>query len=258
MWEQQELETLYRALYHRKSVRKFTPEPLGDEEMRRLGKATHKTVPLTQGAGVAFRVLEPAHLKGMISAKAPHYLAVYAGPEEEAQINAAFQLQQVDLWLSAQGLGSCWLGMPNPVPEAAKAAGLEFVVALAFGNPAEAVHRSGASEFKRKTMGEISNIDVAALEELLEPVRLAPSGTNRQPWYLTRGEAAIHLHGKRNGPLTKMLFGDRPALDLGIALCHLWLAAQEEGLLDKMAQVEGVSSPAGYRYVWSMLCKETL
>lgn len=256
MWEQDELTGLYQAVFHRKSVRKYAAEPLPDELLAELGKATQKTVPLSPGEKAAFRVLEHSHLKGIISAKAPHYLAVYAGPGEEAITSAAFQLQQMDLWLSARGIGSCWLGMPKPALEAAKAAGMDFVVVLAFGTPAEEVHRSDLSQFKRKTLGEISNIDNSALDELLEPVRLAPSGSNRQPWYLTAGPNAVQLHGKKNNLITKAIYGNMPLLDVGIALCHLWLAGGEKGVLDRMEAETGVTSPPGYGYVWSLMRKE--
>jgi len=95
-------------------------------------------------------------------------------------MNAVFLLQQVDLYLSAKNLASCWLGMAKlakGVPTLMN--GLEFVIMLAFGNTTEPIHRANTFDFKRHDLSAISS--VAGADELLEPVRLAPSASNTQP-----------------------------------------------------------------------------
>jgi nitroreductase len=248
MYEKPELERLYQAIPRRKSVRKYAPKALGQDARDAVLARTAKLMPFLPGMPVAFRILPEAQVKGMVSAKAPHYLAVYAANEYMAQVNAAFMLQQMDLWLSAQGLGSCWLGMPNPAPEAANAEGLPFLVMLAFGAAAEDVHRADTSEFRRKAAAEITGI--AGAEAPVEALRLAPSAVNRQPWRLAGDASALRLCGKKNNMLQKMMFGDMPRMDMGIALCHLWLAAESQGKFqgfEHEAAPEDI--PAGFEYV---------
>jgi nitroreductase len=248
MYEKPELERLYNAIFHRKAVRKYAQKALEQDALDAVMARTGKLTPFLPETPVAFRILAEAQVKGMVSAKTPHYLAVYTANEYMAQVNAAFMLQQMDLWFSAQGLGSCWLGMPNPAPEAAVCEGLPFLVMLAFGAPAEEVHRKELSEFKRKTAEEITGVTGA--ERLVEAMRLAPSAVNRQPWYLTGTADVLRLCGRKNNMLQKMMFGDMPRMDMGIALCHLWLAAESQGAFkgfERETAPQGV--PAGFEYV---------
>jgi nitroreductase len=248
MYEKPEIERLYNAIFKRKSVRKYAPKALEQDAQDAIMARTGKLKALQPETPVAFRILTEAQVKGMVSAKTPHYLAVYAANEYMAQVNAAFMLQQMDLWLSAQGLGSCWLGMPNPAPGAAACEGLPFLVMLAFGAPAEEAHRKEISEFKRKTAAEITGITGA--EKLVEALRLAPSAVNRQPWYLAGDSSALRLCGKKNNMLQRMMFGDMPRMDMGIALCHLWLAAENQGVFQGFEREAAPDDiPDGFEYV---------
>lgn len=62
----------------------------------------------------------------------------------------------------------------------------------------------------------------------LEMVRLAPSAVNRQPWRAVVTDNAVHFYLKR----AKLGGGafDMQKIDLGIALCHFALAAEESGI----------------------------
>jgi len=255
MWGKTGLDSLYDAIYRRKSVRKYEPTPLRQEVLDDiLQKTSELTSPAPESSAV-FRILSAKQVKGMVPAKAPHYLAVYAKVGLEARVNAGFQLQQMDLWLSAQGIGTCWLGMPNPSTEVKEADGLPFVIMLAFGTPAEAVYRKSITEFKRKSLLEITNL--SGMDRLLEPVRLAPSAMNRQPWYLTGSVRALRLSGKNNNIISKAMLGDMPQMDMGIALCHLWLAVEKESkFLSFEREVSPKSVPGGYSYVWTVNLKQ--
>ena len=79
----------------------------------------------------------------------------------------------------------------------------------------------------------------AALAELLEPARLAPSAMNSQPWWFSAEGKAIHVWRKQIG-LKKLLLGSMNLIDVGIALCHAVLAIEHAG---KAFSVE-VNAPA--------------
>src|SRR5690606_38406218 len=97
--------------------------------------------------------------------------------------NAGYILQQLDLYLSANGLGSCWLGIAKPTKDESFFSGLKFVITLAFGKPAEKLHRNEIGEFNRLPLDKIR--DAVGMDNLLEPARLAPSANNSQRWYFT-------------------------------------------------------------------------
>lgn len=136
-------------------------------------------------------------------------------------------LQQMDLYFSANGLGSCWLGIPQLTKEATSASNLEFTILMSFGIPKELLYRTDASEFKRKPLRDITNI--ADADELLEPVRLAPSAVNLQNWYFTGKKQAIHAYSAKAGFLRNIVGGSFFPMNVGIALCHLQLSAEHYG-----------------------------
>ena len=101
--------------------------------------------------------------KGLFGITAPHYLIFGSEEKDGAYENIGFIGQQMDLFFSELGLGSCWLGASKPGEKEASA--LPFVICMAFGKPAEALHRE-LSEFKRKPLTEISEGDDKRIELL--------------------------------------------------------------------------------------------
>jgi nitroreductase len=94
-------------------------------------------------------------------------------------------MQQMDLFFSANDIGSCWQALPQPNKEILESSELEFIILMPFGKPAESLHRANVSEFKRKSLKKIT--DIIGADYLLEAARLAPSGGS-EPWYFTGNE----------------------------------------------------------------------
>ena len=136
-------------------------------------------------------------------------------------------LQQMDLFLSARGIGSCWQGIPKPTKELLKSSNLEFVIFIAFRQPSEQLHRTDVSEFKRKSLQEITNIKDA--DVLLEAVRLAPSATNSQPWFFTGDNKFMHVYSVKLGFIKSLIVKKYIPIDVGIAIYHLHVAAEHFG-----------------------------
>ena len=68
------------------------------------------------------------------------------------------------------------------------------------------------------------------LAQPLELVRWAPSAVNKQPWRAVAGENAVHFYLKHTRGFVSDTVGDMQKIDMGIALCHFALAAEENGL----------------------------
>lgn len=141
-------------------------------------------------------------MRGLIQAKAPHYVVAFSEEKPDYLLNAGYMLQQIDLSLSSAGLGCCWQGRPKPTRDLG-ASGLSFVIALALGRAREPLHRSSVGEFKRKALSDISSGRISA--ELLEPIRLAPSPS--QPWFFTGGDDTVNAYCVTRGGLRSKLFG---------------------------------------------------
>jgi hypothetical protein len=162
-------------------------------------------------------------------------------------------LQQMDLFLSRNGIASCWQGIPSPKKELVKSSNLKFIIFMAFGKPQdpETMHRSNIKEFKRKQLTGIT--EIKGVDEILEAVRIAPSAANRQPWYFTGTENFINAYMSKPGVL-KSIIGKYPQMDVGIALYHLKVSANHFGMKSKILldETARMNAPNGTEYIASM------
>jgi nitroreductase len=221
--------------------------PLPTDKLVRLKEYASRAKPLDESIRYEFVCLGSAEVRNLLPIKAPHYICLYSQIKGNYLMNAGFLLQQIDLYLSDNNLASCWLGVAKPSKEVPKLMnGLEFVIMLAFGNTTELIHRANTSEFKRKNLSEISS--VAGADTILEPVRLAPSASNSQPWYFSRAEDVITVSRKKLNLLKAQLYGKLNQIDIGIALFHLWLSLDHQG---KVASYNfgKDAAPRGYEFM---------
>jgi len=238
---------LYDSIFSRKSTRKFQTEALPAEQLTQIHNFIKTLKPLFPQIHTNIELTGPYDVKGMLAAKAPHYLLLYSEKMDGYLLNAGFLIQQVDLFLSSAGLGSCWLGM-------AKAAAptkndMEYVIMLAFGKAQDSTRREGVSAFKRRELSEIAS----GFDNRLEAVRLAPSSTNSQPWYFVCKKDCIHVYRKQLGILKAAMYNTMNQIDMGIALCHLYLASEKQGLSFSFS-TETEKSPVvdGYQCIGSV------
>jgi nitroreductase len=218
---------LYEAIFKRKSVRDYDPTPLDQNRLDEITRNLQTLTPMAPDIKTEFKIISPDQVSRKLSNKAPHYIVAFSEAKGAYKANLGYMLQQIDLYFSANGLGSCWLGIPQPAKEVTDASKLQFVILMSFGNPKEPLHRADASEFKRKRLSEITNIQGA--DELLEPVRLAPSAINLQNWYFTGSKQAVHAYSAKAGFMRNFVGGNYYPVNVGIALCHLRLSAEHIG-----------------------------
>ncbi|MGZ7210381.1 MAG: nitroreductase family protein, partial [Methanobacterium sp.] len=149
----------------------------------------------------------------------------------------------------------CWQGIPRPKKELLVSSNLEFIILIALGKTSESLHRSSVSEFKRKSIQEIS--DVKGADELLEAARLAPSAGNGQPWFFTGNENIIHAYSIKPGFIRGLMAKKYIPIDVGIALCHLNISAEHHGKKTeiKVDKTAPDYSDKGYEYVISLMVK---
>jgi nitroreductase len=221
-------ETLYEAIFKRKSIRDYDPTPLDQNRLEEITKKLQTLTPILPDIKTEFKIISPDQVTRKLRLKAPHYIAAFAEAKDNYKVNVGFMLQQMDLYFSASGLGSCWLGIPQPTKEVTDSTKLEFVILMSFGKSNEELYRKDTSEFHRKALAEITEIKDA--DELLEPTRIAPSAVNLQNWYFNGNKKEIHVYSTKANFLRNALGGSYYPVNMGIALCHLQLAAQHYGL----------------------------
>jgi nitroreductase len=238
---------LFKTIFKRKSVRKYAMTPLPPEKFTQIQNYASVAKPLDTSIRYEFSYMGEEDVKGLLAIKAPHYICIFSEKKQGYLVNAGYLLQQIDLYLSANHLGSCWLGMgklSKNIPSIKD--GMEFVIMLAFGEAAEPVHRKGINEFNRKSLSDIST--VGGVEELLEPVRLAPSATNSQPWLFSGTRDQIIVCREKLNFIKTPLYEKINQIDMGIALYHLMLSLEyykKTAILD----FETTSVPAGQEFI---------
>ncbi len=243
-------EELYQSIFKRKSVRKFEAAPLDEATMSSIRSFISTVRPMFPEIRTELKFMTSDEVRGMFKVSAPHFLGVFSEEKGSYAANAGFLLQQVDLFLSNKGIGSCWQGGPKPTKKVSSGEGLEYVMMIAFGGPTEPVHRNSVAEFKRGPAQDIT--DIKGSDAVLEAARLAPSGMNNQSWYFTGGNGLIHAHSAKS-----LVTDSMNRVNVGIALCHMWLAATHEGqkvefVIDRTPEA---APPKGFSYNASMMFK---
>ena len=98
---------LYQAIFKRRSIRKYDMNPLSNEVMQSVNSFALSAKPLDSSIRYEFSWLTTNDVKNLLPIKAPHYVCIYSEKKEGYLMNAGFVLQQIDLFLSSNNLGSC-------------------------------------------------------------------------------------------------------------------------------------------------------
>ena len=227
---------LYDYISKRKSTRKYDIEPLGEDERMQVLQYAKTLKPLYPDIKIEYEIT--SEVKGFLSAKAPCYFIISSEEKDGYLENVGFMFQQMDLFLSDRGFGSCWLGMAKPT--FASKTGLVFVIALAFGKAADSPHRE-LSEFRRKPLSDISS----GYDDRMEAARLAPSAVNNQNWFFVANNGSIEVFCKKSAI---SMVDKTNRIDIGIALCHLFVATEHSGK-DFVFIKETGKEKKGYIYI---------
>jgi hypothetical protein len=190
-----------------------------------------------------------------------------------------YLMERIILYATDIGLGTCWLGGTFTRSRFAKkisAAGGETVPAVAsIGYIAEGgrsvvtmrklvgAHNRQPWEnmfFRDKFGKPLSTDDAGAYAVPLEMVRIGPSATNKQPWRIIKDGNTWHFYLQRtkgygNSFTFKLLrLADLQRVDMGIAMSHFELTANETGLKGKWTvrepQVKKPDSLTEYTVSW--------
>ena len=233
-------------IYRRKSVRKYTGEPVDEKTVAGILEFCRQAKPLVPEIAYKAMVVDRAQVRFYLPWKTPQLLAIFSETKPGYLENVGFVFQQVELYLQSIGLGACWLGLGKfRKSELPQVEGMEFVIFIAFGIPDEELCRKELSEFQRKALSQITDKE----DSRLECARLAPSSTNSQPWYFTHEGDTIHAFCNDAGFLRHKLLGSMNCVDMGIALAHLYLENEDTF---RFFSTEPKDIPKGHRYTGSL------
>ena len=201
------------------------------------------------------------------------YLGALIADEETAPEALGYEFEQLVLYATSLGLGTCWLG--GTFNRGAFAAAMDigeselFPIISPVGYPA--AQQRITERLFRRTLGAdkrmpwdslffhndfgkpLSREAAGRYEYPLEMLRMAPSAVNLQPWRVVLDGNAFHFFEKhaRGGKVVGTV--DMQRIDVGIAMCHFHLAAQETGLSGRFVrnQPDTLNIPENTTYVAS-------
>ena len=269
------MENIAKLVRDRRSVRTYEVRTLSSEDMDKLSSFMER-IENPYGIPVKFKLLDGKTRKLkcpvisgtdlFIGAKVPRV------PHMEEAVGYSFEM--LVLYAQSLGLGTVWVGgtMDRAAFERAMdlAENERMPCMTPIGYPAqklsvkESLMRKGVRADSRAPFASLfydggfdkplAPEQAGALAQPLELVRWAPSAVNKQPWRVVVKENAAHFYLKHAKGVVSDAVGDMQKVDLGIALCHFALAAEENGLnIQFCINDPGVAAESDTEYIASYL-----
>ncbi|MDR0681227.1 MAG: hypothetical protein LBG15_05185 [Dysgonamonadaceae bacterium] len=257
--------SIIESIKQRKSVRTYTSQPLSKELKDKIENFIRQ-VQAPFGVEARIRFLhtgtDAERVKfgtyGFISG-ASDYLALTYEEAPLAEEGGAYLFEQVILFCTGLGLGTCWLGgsfsrkdfkrqvqlNPNERLRIVSPVGYESgrKRLLEFLQGAEKHHISrkpfGTLFFDKNFAVPLTEEKAGIYAQPLEMVRIAPSANNSQSWRVVLAEEGV-LHFYKTTSL-----GGFSATDMGIALCHFEQTCKELGIKGYFKMMNGLENKQG-------------
>lgn len=241
------------AIQRRISVRSYEKRPLSEQDEKKvkriLADVEKKKGPFGHQARFFTKVNKTEGGKtlgtyGFIK-HAPYFIGGVIENTLEGMVDYGFLFEEVILRLTEEDLGTVWLGGTF------KRSHFKFEVEMNEGEIIPAISPVGYGTdqsmrekvlrgfTKAKTRLHFDDLfSTPDLEpvpkdhpfrEYLELLRLGPSASNKQPWRVIVEDNVFHLYLKRTSGYAKSIPTDIQAIDMGIALNHLYLPIKEDG-----------------------------
>ncbi|MBR0205247.1 MAG: nitroreductase [Clostridia bacterium] len=257
----------------RRSVRTYDGRAVEPEKLERV-KAFAREAENPFGIPVTFVFLDAKEqgLSSPVLTGEPLYVAGKVPKAPYGEVAFGFSMEKLLLYAWSLGLGSVWIGgtMKREAFEGAAAKGESerMPCVSPLGYPAakrslrETVMRRGCKADSRldgKKLFFDGTFDTPLAGKALEPwgdvlelVRWAPSAVNRQPWRLVLRDGWFHFCLRHDKGYLGEAVGDMQKIDLGIALCHFVLGAEEQGLTCRVEiRDPGIPLPPETEYIAS-------
>lgn len=206
---------------------------------------------------------------GVISG-ANSYIIGILGSKMEDALEFGYLFENIILFATSLGLGTCWLGGTFKNSDFRENIGLikdeyiPIVSPIGFSKEKprilDSTMRALAGSDKRKPWNEIffqgdysrplNESEAGSYNLPLEMVRLGPSASNKQPWRIIKADNKFHFYLCRTKGYGVPNY-DLQKNDIGIAKCHFELTAHELGLKGKWENQNNIDQTNGWEYMIS-------
>lgn len=209
---------------------------------------------------------------GMIQG-ASYFIAAAVEKKEYNMEQLGYVFEDLILYITSLGIGTCWIAGTLNRSEFKKAVGLKDNEVVPVVTPLgyESTMRSPVDLFLKPVPGKkvrkpwnvlffkdgfdlsLNKSDAGEYEVPLEMVRLAPSASNKQPWRVLKANGNYHFYVDHDPIYKKAYSYDIQKIDVGIAMYHFDAAARESGLEGRWDTQAApmVKVPKGMEYIIS-------
>ena len=269
------MDNITKLVRDRRSVRTYNEKPLSQSDLDKLSSFMER-IENTYAIPVEFKFLDgkTQKLKCPVANGTDLFIGAKVPRVPHMEEAVGYSFETLVLYAQSLGIGTVWVGgtMDRTAFEQAMdlAENERLPCMTPIGYPAqkmsvkEGLMRKGVRADSRAPFASLfydSGFDkpltpeqAGTLAQPLELVRWAPSAVNKQPWRAVAGESAVHFYLKHTKGFISDAVGDMQKIDMGIALCHFALAAEENGLnIQFRISNPGITAEPGTEYIASYL-----
>lgn len=184
------------TVYRRKSVRSFMDNEIEQDLLTRIKTRLEETELLYKDKEAKLKFIVSDYCKK--SYYAPYYIGVYGQNTKEAKLNAGCVMEQLAIYLSAIGIGSCFQGKSMVFKET-NAESKVLLISMAIGYPETGMYRDvdDVNRLKKEKICVYKETPNEEVAKLIELARIAPSSYNAQPWRFVVYSNKIHVFVKK-------------------------------------------------------------
>lgn len=238
---------LYEAIFVRKSIRKYKMQAIDQTKLDGILHFAESLPMLFDDISVEYKIIDNTaqnkKFTGAFMVKAPYYFIIASDTTKNYNINIGYLMQQISLYLTAKGLGSCYLGATKPSKDILADLQHDYVLVLAFGEGENEIYRT-TEKAKRLPESDIAVYKTEVkkpVKTLIKAARLAPSSMNNQPWRFIVYNNRIHVFCRKNIFLSSVL-SEMKLIDIGVCLANVLVAAEELWVDVNLLRLDNISN----------------
>lgn len=262
--------TVMDSIRARRSVRTFSGEPLRQEDAQKIA-AFAETADNPYGLPITWTLLDTktTGLSSPVIVGEDTFIAGKMRRTPHAEEAFGYSLERIVLFAASIGVGTTWIAGTMDRFAFEKAVSLQSDEVMPCVSPLgypskkmsvrETLMRKGVKADSRFPFSELffdgsfdrplSAENAEKWQTALEAVRLAPSAVNKQPWRAVVCGDRVHFYEKRSAVRVNVDW-DIQRIDMGIALCHFAVAAEECGIpIAFRLEDPGLTAPENTKYI---------
>ena len=253
---------LYDAIFVRKSSRDYVMEEIEPRIIDNLKNFMKHVSLIDEQFNVSFKILknfkEKNELPFKTNVKAPYYLVIASEEKENHLINVGYVMEQISLYLTTKGIGSCILGISKEKRNRIGEMEYQAASIMAFGAAKGNIYRESkkARRISEDHLCSFKSDIPNSVKTIIRAARLAPSSMNSQPWRFVVYDNRIHVFIRKDFISNRLLRNTRD-IDIGVMLSHIMFACEELWIDIALKKQENIAEKEFKKneYITSVLIK---